>query len=65
MGLIERARESGDRRFVTTRITPAGLKLLAELDEPTLALHHRQFGGVDEAELRTLIAALERVRQRL
>jgi DNA-binding MarR family transcriptional regulator len=65
MGLIERAREGGDRRFVTTRITPAGLKLLAELDEPTLALHQRQFGGADEAEIRSLVAVLERVRQRL
>ena len=65
LGLIERERGDGDRRFVTTRITPAGLELLADLDEPTLALHHRQFGDAGEAELRTLVAVLERVRQRL
>lgn len=65
MGLIERERGDGDRRFVTTRITLAGLSLLADLDEPTLALHHRQFGDAGEAELRTLVAVLERVRQQL
>ena len=65
MGLIERAREGGDRRFVRTRITAAGLELLAALDEPTLALHERQFSAAGEADLRALIATLERVRQRL
>ena len=65
MGLIERERGGGDRRFVTTRITAAGLRLLADLDEPTLALHQRQFGDAGEAELRTLVGVLERVRQRL
>jgi DNA-binding MarR family transcriptional regulator len=65
LGLIERERGDGDRRFVTTRITPAGLELLADLDEPTLALHRHQFGDAGEAELRTLVAVLERVRQRL
>lgn len=65
MGLIERERGDGDRRFVTTRITSAGLELLADLDQPTLALHQRQFGSAGEAELRTLVAVLERVRQRL
>lgn len=65
MGLIERERGDDDRRFVTTRITSAGLELLADLDQPTLALHERQFGDEGEAELRTLVAVLERVRQRL
>lgn len=65
MGLIERERGGDDRRVVTTRITPAGIRLLADLDEPTLALHQQQFADTDEAELRTLVAVLERVRQRL
>src|SRR5947208_9435051 len=33
-GLISRSREVKDRRTVTARITPAGLKLLGSLDEP-------------------------------
>ena len=65
MGLIERERGGDDRRVVTTRITPAGTRLLADLDEPTLALHQQQFADTDEAELRTLVSVLERVRQRL
>lgn len=65
MGLIERERGGGDRRVVTTRITPAGLTLLGDLDEPTLALHEQQFADAAEGELRTLVAVLERVRQRL
>src|ERR1700688_3356045 len=32
-GLISRSREIKDRRTVTARITPAGLKLLGSLDE--------------------------------
>ena len=65
MGLIERERGGDDRRVVTTRITPAGIRLLADLDEPTLALHQQQFADTDEAELRTLVSVLEHVRQRL
>src|SRR6476661_884936 len=38
-GLIARARDSADRRVVTSRITEQGLKLLAALDEPVLDLH--------------------------
>ena len=43
-GLIARRRESKDRRVVLTKITPAGLELLARLDEPMLEIHRRQLG---------------------
>ena len=62
-GLIERQRSSEDRRFVTTRITAEGLRLLAELDEPVLALHRGQFEALDEEELRRLVDMLGRARQ--
>ncbi len=62
-GLIERERDTADRRFVTTRITEDGLRLLGELDEPVQALHRRHLGVLDEAELGTLIELLGRVRQ--
>lgn len=60
--LITRERDSDDRRYVTTRITRAGLKLLDELDEPVQALHRRHLGALDSGELETLIALLGRVR---
>ncbi len=41
-GLIARAREEKDRRVVKTRITPEGLRILAELDDPVRELHRRQ-----------------------
>ena len=61
-GLIERERSNRDRRFVTTRVTAAGLSLLAELDDPVKELHRLHLGVLDRTELRMLIASLERVR---
>src|SRR5512135_1869674 len=43
-GLIERWRETKDRRVVQARITPEGLKLLAKLDEPVEQGHREQLG---------------------
>lgn len=62
MGLIERRRDTDDRRFVTTRITDEGLSMLAALDAPVVALHETQLGALEPAEVRTLTALLERVR---
>ena len=61
-GLIVRSRGTADRRFVTTRITDAGLVLLDELDAPMLDLHHAHFALLNEADVRTLIDLLARVR---
>lgn len=60
--LIVRERGGDDRRFVTTRITAAGLKLLAALDPVVDALHDAQLGHLGEGRLRTLIDLLGRVR---
>ena len=65
MGLIERERQDGDRRYVSTRITPAGLALLAELDEPVQRLHREQFAVAGEEELRSVVSVLARLRGRL
>lgn len=62
-GWIARERSSEDRRFVTTRITDEGLRLLDQLDELILEIHCRQFAHLDRGELRTLIDLLGRVRQ--
>jgi DNA-binding MarR family transcriptional regulator len=52
--LISRCRESKDRRTVLTRITPAGLKLLAELDEPVQQAHRGQLGHMGRERLKAL-----------
>lgn len=64
-GLIVRARDGADRRFVTTRISETGLRVVNGLDEPMSALHHRHFGHLDPDALASLISVLERVRGRL
>ena len=62
-GLIARARETDDRRVVKTRITPEGLRLLADLDEPVRQLHRRQLSHLPEKQLRLLSTLLDRARE--
>lgn len=62
-GLVARDRDTPDRRFVTTRITRAGLALLARLDEPMTRLHARQLGHLGAGKLGTLIDLLAQVRE--
>lgn len=60
--LITRARGGDDRRYVTTRITAGGLRMLGQLDERIDAVHRSQFGHVDGARLKSLIDLLAQVR---
>ena len=62
MRLIERARDTEDRRFVTARITRKGLELLRELDGRVLALHGTQLATLQADEVDTLIRLLDRIR---
>ena len=64
-GLIARARETKDRRVVTTRISAEGLRLLAELDEPVDQMHQRQLGHVPAKQLHQLSKLLDRARDRV
>ena len=61
-GLIVRQRGGEDRRFVSTRITEKGLKLLEKIDRELPAIHGRQLGHVSQKRLRELISILEEVR---
>jgi DNA-binding MarR family transcriptional regulator len=60
---ISRQRGGEDRRYVTTRITKAGLKLLEQIDGEICAIHRQQLGHLNESELRELISLLETVRR--
>lgn len=62
MKLIVRERSGGDRRFVTARILPKGLDLLARLDTEIQRIHERQIGHVDRKSLRALIDTLTTIR---
>ena len=58
-GLAQRARDERDRRVVKTWITPQGRDLLASLDEPVDAMHHRQLGHLGADKLEQLLSLLE------
>src|SRR5579862_813641 len=57
--LISRCRETEDRRTVRARIAPEGLKLLARLDKPVLAAHHKQLGHLGRQRLQALTDLLQ------
>lgn len=57
-GLVARERTHADRRVVTTRITPAGLTLLGQLDQPVADAHREQLGHMAPEQLRSLIDLL-------
>ena len=63
MKLIERERDSVDRRLVNTRITEQGLDLLRRLDQPVLDFHKTQLGHLGKDKLRTLIDLLTSARE--
>lgn len=56
--LISRCRETQDRRVVLTRIAPAGLDLLARLDEPVRDAHRKLLGHLGPVRLRALARLL-------
>lgn len=60
--LISRERQTEDRRVVKTCITPAGLALLKDLDQPVRELHKCQFRHMPAARLKLLAKLLEDVR---
>jgi DNA-binding MarR family transcriptional regulator len=64
-GLIQRQRNGKDRRYVTTRITDKGMKLVDRLDRELTAIHSRQIGHLGEKKTRELIKLLSEARARL
>jgi DNA-binding MarR family transcriptional regulator len=60
--LIGQQRDSNDRRVVRTRISAAGLKLLAAMDPEMAAAPTELLGVLQQEELAELIRLLELVR---
>jgi DNA-binding MarR family transcriptional regulator len=61
--LISRQRGTVDRRVVRVRITPEGINLLNDLDQPVLEFHNLQFAHLPEADLARIIDILEIIRE--
>lgn len=61
-GLVARERRADDRRCVHCRITSAGLRLLAELDDPVDAADEEALAALEAGEVRELIRLLDVVR---
>lgn len=62
-GLVTRARDAGDRRLVSTRITRQGRRLLDDLRDVVAEGNQRQMGHLTKEQLRTLSDLLTLVRQ--
>jgi DNA-binding MarR family transcriptional regulator len=58
-GLISRHRETKDRRLVTARITPGGIQLLSQMDEPVRQAHRTQLGHLGRERLKALTDLLQ------
>ncbi len=63
MGLVSRARNTDDRRVVTSKITPRGLALLDKVAAPLKKFEEDEVGQMSDTRLRTLIGILDEVRR--
>ena len=62
---VNRLRCEKDRRVIYVALTDQGMKTLAALDEPLVALHRKLLGHLSQAELKELIRLLEKMRETL
>ncbi len=60
--LVERSRETKDRRIVKARVTSNGLRMLKALDLPIHAAHEKLLGHLGQNRLLELIQLLEDAR---
>jgi DNA-binding MarR family transcriptional regulator len=64
-GFVQRQRCEEDRRVIYVALTDKGMKTLADLDEPVVALHRKLMGHLSPHELNELSRLLEKVREPL
>lgn len=62
--LVERRRDTDDRRVVRVRITDAGMKLLEKLDRPIEELHERQLSTLSDRQVEQLRKLAETAQKR-
>jgi DNA-binding MarR family transcriptional regulator len=62
-GLVTRSRDSRDRRVITARITPAGLKLVKDLDAPLAEYNRKLLSHMEKDDLRKFVELLEIARE--
>jgi DNA-binding MarR family transcriptional regulator len=62
-GFLARNRDSKDRRVITVRITPAGQKVLKDLDGPMTEYNRKLLSHMDKGDLRKLSELLEAARE--
>lgn len=62
-GYVTRERSAEDRRVVRVNVTAQGLDLLANLDEPLLALHRSCLGHLTKQELKDINRVMVRARE--
>lgn len=61
-GLVKQERRTDDRRCILRSITPAGLELLAELDEPVATANREALGTLTDEQAQQLIEMLDAIR---
>ena len=61
-GFVNRLRCEKDRRVIYVSLTDQGTKILADLDEPLLALHRELMGHLSQGDLKDLVRLLEKLR---
>ena len=62
-GLVTRSRSTRDRRVITARITPAGLKLVKDLDAPLAEYNRKLLSHLEKDDLRKFVELLEIARE--
>lgn len=61
-GLVARKRDAADRRHVTARITPKGLRLLDDVAPVLGVIERKRIGSLGRDEIQALLRHLETVR---
>jgi DNA-binding MarR family transcriptional regulator len=63
LGLVERERPAKNRRVVLVGVTAAGVELLDRLADEVRDCHLRQLGHLKAAEMKSLVALLQKARE--